>query len=214
MVTWLSGYVNGNVTDTLHAVSSFTVLRPAVEQAYFQLREMPTADWSGTHLGFVQFVGLSLLSDRAPLPATDTKTSLAKGVGTMRDEFQVFRMGLWSVLFAKQAVNPSPIDADDARWRLREIAAPKTPLDVDHRVGTGFVMSPYPSAPWKNDWTTNDRTSSLHGYPDFEMALDVYAWREGLFDYARDTSARMSPGADYLHAYWLGRFLGLFDATE
>ncbi len=214
MAKWLSGYANGSIGDLLNTVSSFTVLKAQIEQADFQRREMATADWSGTHLGFVQLIGLSLLSDRAPLPGTDTKTSINKGIGTMRDQFQVFRMGLWSVLFAKLAPMPSAVDVDDARWRLREMAAPKIPLDVDHRVATDFVMSPYPLVPWKLDWTTNDRTQSLHGYPHFEMGIDVYLWRSGPFEYSRNTSFRLSPGADYLHAYWLGRHLGLFTATE
>ena len=87
-------------------------------------------------------------------------------------------------------------------------------LDVDHRVSASFVMAPYPSLPWKNDWTTTDRTEGLYGYPLFETPLDVYAWRSNPFNYQQNTSGSEFPGADYLHAYWLGRYLGLFTATE
>ena len=77
------------------------------------------------------------------------------------------------------------------------------------------VYSPLPTIAWKNDWTTTDRTASLHGYPLFEMGLDVCRWRVSPFGYARDLSAVEVPaGADYLHAYWLARWLGLIDAAE
>ena len=119
-----------------------------------------------------------------------------------------------SVLFASLAPVLQPADAENARWRLREIAAPKVPLDVDRRVSPDFVMAPYPSAPWKNDWTTTNRSQSLHGYPLFELPLDVYEWRSSPFDYERDATGRSYPGADYSHAYWLARFLGVINATE
>jgi hypothetical protein len=123
-------------------------------------------------------------------------------------------MGLWSVLFATKVTTPATIDIDNARWRLREIPAARMQLDIDHRVGPGFVMAPFPDLPWKNDWTTSDRTGALYGYPLFEMPLDVYAWRSGPFDYFGNREGNTSPSVDYLHAYWLGRYLGLFSATE
>ena len=130
----------------------------SIEQANFTMKDMATADWSGTHLGFVQAYSLWLLAEKKPLPGFDAKASVKKDIETMRSNFQPFRMGLWSVLFAKLAGTPSAIDADNARWRLREMPAPKPQLVVDHRVGADFVMSPYPELPWKNDWATGDRT--------------------------------------------------------
>jgi hypothetical protein len=81
-------------------------------------------------------------------------------------------------------------------------------------VGAEFVMAPFPSLPWKNDWTTTDRTDGLYGPPLFELPLDVYVWRSGPFDYSGNVVDRLSPSVDYLHAYWLGRYLGLFSQAE
>jgi hypothetical protein len=214
MAAWLSAYVNGSASDLAKAVESWALLSSSVEQADFQERVLATADWSGTHLTFVEMASMRLLASRRSLPGFDTNASVQKGIETMRSNFQVFRLGLWSVLFATLSGTPQTIDVDNARWRLREFSQPKSQLNVDHRISADFVMSPYPDEPWKNDWTTTDRTESLYGYPLFEMPIDVYAWRSGPFDYHIDTEDRTSPGADYLHAYWIGRYLGLLTAAE
>jgi hypothetical protein len=214
LAAWLSAYVNGSSSDLTKTIESWSLLKTSVEDANVQMRELSTADWSGTHLNFVGFSAMNLLAQKKPLPGYDAAGSVQKGIDTMKKNFQVFRMGAWSVLFASLASAKDPIDAGDALWRLREFPGPKSELDVDHRVGADFVMSPYPSAPWKNDWTTTDRTSSLHGYPIFEVPPDVYRWRSGPFDYRIDSENVRFPGADYLHAYWLARWLGLVPASE
>jgi hypothetical protein len=214
MSVWLSAYVNNDSGDLTAAVTSWAALQSSIEQANFQQREYMTGDWSGTHLTFAQFISMHWLAAKKPLPAINADTSVRKGFDKMKSDFSPFRMGLWSVVFSKLASASDPADVDNARWRLREIPSPRSMLDVDHRVGAAFVMAPYPSLPWKNDWTTTDRTEGLYGYPLFETPLDVYAWRSGPFDYRENTVDHEYPGADYLHAYWLGRQLGLFTATE
>jgi hypothetical protein len=211
---WFSAYVNNDFSDLTAAVTSWTALQTSIEQANFQQREYMTADWSGTHLTYTQFIAMHWLAARKPLPAINADTSVRNGFDKMKSDFSPFRMGLWSVVFVKLASTSDPVDVDNARWRLREVPSPRSRLDVDHRVGAAFVMAPYPSVPWKNDWTTNDRTEGLYGYPLFETPLDVYAWRLGPFDYRENTVDHECPGADYLHAYWLGRHLALFTATE
>ncbi len=214
MSVWLSAYVNNDSGDLTSALTSWTALQSSIEQANFQQREYMTGDWSGTHLTFAQFIAMHWLATKKPIPTVNADTSVRKGFDKMKADFSPFRMGLWSVVFSKLASASAPVDVDNARWRLREMPSPRSMLDVDHRVSASFVMAPYPSLPWKNDWTTTDRTEGLFGYPLFETPLDVYAWRSGPFDYRQNTSASEFPGADYLHAYWLGRYTGLFTATE
>jgi len=212
LAAWLDYYLNGGSLTT--ALTDWTAQANIIENASFQTKQYATADWSGTHLTFVEFIGMTMLDARKPLPTVNAATSLRKGIEKMQSDFTTFRMGLWSVLFATKVSTPSMADIDGARSRLREIPAPRMMLDIDHRVGAGFVMNPFPQVPWKNDWTTHDRSSSLHGYPLFSLPLDVYAWRSAPFDYVGDHEGVSSPSADYLHAYWLGRYLGLFSATE
>lgn len=214
MSVWLSAYVNNDSGDLTSTLTSWTTLQASIEQANFQQREYMTGDWSGTHLTFVQFISMHWLAAKKAIPTANADTSVRKGFDKMKSDFSPFRMGLWSVVFAKLASTQDQVDIDNARWRMREIPSPRSMLDVDHRVSASFVMAPYPSLPWKNDWTTTDRTEGLFGYPLFETPLDVYAWRSGPFDYRENTSASEYPGADYLHAYWLGRYIGLFSATE
>ena len=214
LAAWLAYYLTSDLGDMADAMSDWATQATIIENAGFQTKELCTADWSGTHLTFVEMIGMSMLDARKPLPTINASTSIRKGIEKMQSDFTTFRMGLWSVLFASKVTVPAQVDIDSARWRLREIPAPRMQLDIDHRVGPGFVMAPFPSLPWKNDWTTTDRTDSLHGFPLFEQPLDVYAWRSGPFDYWGNREGSLSPSVDYLHAYWLGRYLGLFDASE
>jgi hypothetical protein len=212
LAAWLDYYANGGSLAT--AIADWTAQSTVLANAGFQTKALSTADWSGTHLTFVEFIGMTILDARKPLPTVNASTTLRAGIEKMRSDFTAFRMGLWSVLFATKVGAPAHADIDNARDRLREIPAPRMQLDVDHRVSADFVMCPFPSVPWKNDWTKNDRTDSLYGYPLFSLPLDVYVWRSGPLDYAGNHEGVASPSADYLHAYWLGRYLGLFSATE
>jgi hypothetical protein len=90
-------------------------------------------------------------------------------------------------------------------------------MNVDHRLRSDFVMSPFPVSPWKGDWTQpgTDRTPSLRSYPLFEaMTYTVYDWKEPPFMYRGDSTGLSYPGADYIIAYWLGRHLGVFTESE
>jgi hypothetical protein len=124
-------------------------------------------------------------------------------------------MGLWGVIFARLGTIPHADSANQALWRLREVPAPKTQVEIDHRISADYVMSPFPSAPWKNDWTKNDRTQSLRSYPLFEASVHtVYAWKQSPLEYKGRIMEAEFPGADYLFAYWLGRSLGVLNASD
>jgi len=214
LAAWLAWYTTGDLKYLGILTADWAVQKTIVENANFQIRYLATADWSGTHLTFVGLFSHWLLDQRKPMPTGSIAPSLQLGFNKMRSDFTVFRMGLWSVLFATKAASPTQADIDNARWRLRELPVPRPQLDVDHRVSAGFCMSPYPNLPWKNDWTTTDRLDSLHGYPLFEQPLDVYSWKAGPFRYEGNREAIANPNVDFEHAYWLGRWLGLFSATE
>lgn len=213
---WLAAYVTGKIGFFIRATAEWAIQAPVLAQGNVTtVYSNGIADWSGTHLSFVEYVVFNTLGQRYPLPGVRAKSAVASGVDAIYAHFTKVRMGLWSVAFASLGAAPRPAAADDARWRLREFPTPKPQFDVDHRINPAFVMSPYPSQPWKNDWTRNDRTQSLRGYPLFEgMACRVYAWSANTFEYRVNSTGTSFPGADYLHAYWLGRQLGVFAANE
>ena len=123
----------------------------------------------------------------------------------LRDDFEWRGLGTLPHSDAAQA----------ALWRLRELPAPKPRLAIDHRIRSDFVMSPFPSAPWKFDWEDNDRTQSQRMMPLFEAsAYTVYAWKHSPLEYKASSVAVDYPGADFLFAYWLGRSLDLFTAAD
>lgn len=213
---WLAAYVTRQTDFFVNATSEWAVQSPVLAQGNATLLySNGIADWSGTHLGLVGYAIFKTLGQKYPLPGANAAKVVASGVDVVYGHFAGLRMGLWDVAFAALGTVRRAEAADEARWRLREIPAPKTELDVDHRINAAFVMSPYPSAPWKNDWTQNDRTQSLRGYPLFEgIAQQACTWTAVPFTYRNDTTGRQFPGTDYLHAYWLGRQMGVFSARD
>jgi hypothetical protein len=212
---WLAGYVTGNTAYDAEAVKEWQREAQNIANGNNMIYMYGIADWSGTHLTAVQFLLYNLLSELHPLPNQDTTTALQSGMEKLHKEFAPVRLGLLSVAFAKLAKSPHPDAATAARWRLRELPAPKIQIDEDHRINPSYVMSPFPSAPWKKDWMETDRTQSLRSYPLFEAtAYTVYDWKQSPFEYRSDNRNLAYPGADYLLAYWLGRSLKVFSATE
>lgn len=214
LAQWLADDVVGGLTYDLNLAEEWNLQASDVQNAGFQKVDIITADWSGTNLTCLEYICMYLLSQKASIPGTNAQGLIVQGIDTMQSNFHQFRLGLWSVLFATLSHAPLASSADDARWRLRELSAPKPTAVIDHRVNAGFTMSPFPTAPWKNDWTTSDRTQSLVGYPMFEINIEDYAWKDSALAYSQNTSGGRQPEADYLLAYWLGRSLGLFSPTE
>ena len=212
---WLAAWSTGNPVAQSETVKEWKRQSSALASGSNTVYSNGTADWSGTHLSAVQYLLFNLLTEQFPLPGIDTKTVLKKGVENVYRQFSRVPMGLWSVVFAAMGTMPHADARQDALWRLREIPAPKTQVDVDHRIGTDFVMSPFPSAPWKLDWTETDRTQSLRAYPLFEAsAYSVYDWKQSVLDYRANTVGGQLPGVDFLFAYWLGRNLGVFGSAD
>ncbi len=213
---WLAAYVTRNLPYLLRATEEWNLQAPILQQGNITMvYKNGIADWSGTHLALVEYMMFRLLAERYALPGIDAGSTLRHGIEKIYRTFAKVRLGLWSVPFAKLGTSPHPDAAETARWRLRELPAPKPQLDVDHRIRPDYVMSPFPSAPWKQDWTQNDRTQSLRSYPLFEAsAYTVYDWKQSPFEYRSNNIGLAYPGVDYLIAYWLGRYLGVFSAGE
>ena len=212
---WLAAYSTRNTLALSEARKEWNRQASSLASGSNIFYSNGTADWSGTHLSIVQYLMFNLLSERFPLPGIDTRTVLKKGVENVYRQFSRVPMGLWSVAFAAMGTMPHTDAKKDALWRLREIPAPKTQVDVDHRIRPDYVMSPFPSAPWKFDWTRTDRTQSLRAYPLFEAsAYNVYDWKQSVLDYKANTVGGQLPGVDFLLAYWLGRTLGVFGSVD
>lgn len=212
---WLAAYSTRNTLALSEARKEWNRQSSSLASGNNTLYVNGTADWSGTHLSIVQYLMFNLLSERFPLPGIDTKTVLRKGVENVYRQFSRVPMGLWSVAFAAMGTVPHADAKKDALWRLREIPAPKTQVHIDHRIRPDYVMSPFPSAPWKFDWTRTDRTQSLRAYPLFEVsAYNVYDWKQSVLDYKANTVGGQLPGVDFLLAYWLGRTVGVFSSLD
>jgi hypothetical protein len=192
---WLAAYVTRKFSHLLRASAEWTVQAPILSEGNITVvYQDGIADWSGTHLAFVEYMLFSLLADRYPLPGIDAGSTLRHGIENIYQQFARVWMGLWSVPFAKLGTNPHDDAAWIAGWRLREIPAPQTQMDVDHRIRPDFVMSPFPISPWKLDWTQTDRTQSLRAYPPFEtMTYTVYDWKEPPFLYKVNSTGLSYP---------------------
>jgi hypothetical protein len=212
---WLAAYATHEPVAIAAASKEWNRQASALANGSNTLYWNGITDWSGTHLAAVQYLMFNVLSIRYPLPGIDTKAVLKSGVENIYRQFAKVPMGLWSVAFAKLGTIPHADAASSALWRLREFPAPKRQLDIDHRIRPDFVMSPFPSASWKNDWAVNDRTQSLRMYPLFEAsAYTVYDWKQSPLEYKANNVGGNFPGADYLLAYWLGRLTGVFSSTD
>ncbi len=105
---------------------------------------------------------------------------------------------------------------DQALWGLRSFPFPKHSYPVDYRIRGDWVLSPFPSLPWKLDWTTDPgRMQGLFGHGLVETSVDAYRWNAGPFDIAGGpVPPDTSPGVDYLFLYWMARSGGLIGATD
>ena len=213
---WLAAAVTGDATYIGNAESEWLLQSATVQNGNGMIYSQGIADWSGTHLNVCEYVMLGQLEQKLDLGFLGTAPGpkIAAGVDTAKGYLARQRMGLWSVAFAAMGTAPDAAQADDVKWRLREITAPKFQADVDHRIDPDFVMSPYPSLPWKLDWTTTDRSQSLNAYPFFEQQSGLYAWKDNPMHYKTNSVGVTHPGADFSHAYWLARATGVLDANN
>ncbi|NOU31378.1 MAG: hypothetical protein HOO96_26060 [Polyangiaceae bacterium] len=210
---WLAATINGNLTRRLAAEQQW-IQRRLELQAYAVEYRQGIADWSGTHLTFVGSLVDILLSSRMDLGGT-SKQSVGDFIDRSQENLKDQRLVVWTFLrerFGK--TRPAAQWIEDGKWRLREMPFPKPSIIIDHRVDPSFCMAPYPSLPWKNDWTTSDRSQALVSYPLFEGETNDMVWKNGIMGYRFDSRGRRHPGTDYLHLYWFGRRHGILVPGE
>lgn len=213
--SWLTAVVTSDpitkVTYQGKAEAAWQVYKTPIEQNT-KLYSQGTADWSGLNLGFVGNLFKTVLADGYDVGG-NAKATYRKVIEDSWSGLRRQRLPLWNLLRGAFGTGPAdPASIDDALWRLREMPFPKSIQEVDHRIAPDFCMSPYPSLPWKNDWTTTDRTQALRSAPLFEEALDIYRFRVEM-RYAGNANAR-PPAPEYLVAYWFGRKQGLVASTD
>jgi hypothetical protein len=178
-----------------------------VDQGNGAFWEYGTSDWSGNHLIIQGLLVPYLVSSQVKDGHLgELKEGMRKSVERMRHT----RLGLYQMIGATLGdFSPAAPELEQSLWVLREFPSPKVEHDYDWRIHPQYCMSPFPSLPWKNDWTTTNRLQSLTGYPLFEKVPDIFAWKQGPFGFRRGESPVQSPGMDYLFAYWFGRYYGV-----
>jgi hypothetical protein len=183
-------------------------------QAYAVEYKKGIGDWSGMHLTFIGTLVDRLLANRLDLGG-NAQDTVADFIDRSHENVKDQRLVIWHFLREKFGKTKASADqVEDGRWRLREMPTVKpSQIAVDHRISPEFCMAPYPALPWKNDWTTTNRTQSLLGYPLFEDSLGVMVWKNGM-DYTYANAGVRYPGTDYLHLYWFARKHGLVAAGQ
>jgi len=170
------------------------------------------ADWSGTHLGICSRIAAVELADRLgsrwrPL------FEFSVGAGHWWIGAYARSTAMWSIAHA--GYNADAGARAQALATLQEFPYPKPRAGIDHRLAADWVPSPFPSLPWKLDWMTSPgRQQSLHSRPLYQTQVSNYAWRSGPLQKGGPPRPWEHHGGDYLFAYWVGRHLGVFSATD
>lgn len=175
------------------------------------------ADWSGNHLHTITYIMIILL-------ASKSSSDPYLGVYRMgyRNAWNCVRhtrpalLSLGYAAFGGSTVKPNDADwFEDAHWVLREMPAVNAGYAVNHSLRADWCISPFPSLPWKRDWMTDEgRQGSLYAYALYQQPQTCYQWKENPISFKGGGSGMLGNGADYLHAYWLGRKFGVIGADE
>jgi hypothetical protein len=218
----LSYLLSGDIADYLEYVGYYTVVQEwLVDMGNGSTYEYGISDWSGNHLNLQSLLTLYLMADHAAGPlnnladhAEDYRVGMAEGLARMRHT----RVGLLQLVYgALGAFATPPPELEDALWVMREMPLPKIhDAAIDWRIHPSFCMSPFPNLPWKGDWADpgQDRSQSLTAYPLFERTTDAFLWKSMPGTYRGFASGVEEPGADYLFAYWFGRWANVIDETD
>lgn len=171
------------------------------------------SDWSGIYMNIKSLSYFYLMEQylqikgRPVLHIAEYRQALTNALQRMRST----RLGFYQLAAATLGDFPTPPpELQDALWVMRSFATPKVQHNFDWRINPDFCISPVPNLPWKLDWAQpgSDRTHSLTIYPLFERNPSNIEWKEVPGSYfGSETTARRS-GADYLLAYWFGRYFG------
>ena len=171
------------------------------------------SDWSGQHLNTNALQTLALLDLIQGKPVSEiVKAGFVNGMYNTRSVRQPL-----VAISAHAFATPGPeFDAiwEDAVWSLREMPTHKRAVAMDIRVNGQWCASPLPSLFWKLDWSEGGRHQGLYGTPIF-MRGDTSCWyNNNPYSISRGESTTYAGGADFLHAYWLGRYFGVLTGNE
>jgi len=207
-------FMNGDTDAWLRYEELFPLMQPFVIDMGNGVRYDygSTLDCSGDHLIIQSLLVLyALTHELGHRHEADYRDGLRKALEIMRDT----RLGfLQLVAGTLGSFNPRPPEVEDALWVMREFQVPKTNVTYDHRIDPDFCLSPYPSLPWKGDWTTANRFEGLYSYPLFERNMDEsFQWKSTPMEFRGWASPVAGGYSDYLFAYWFGRHFGVIDAT-
>ncbi|MCA9772032.1 MAG: hypothetical protein KC466_06460 [Myxococcales bacterium] len=175
------------------------------------------SDWSGNHLTLAANASLQWAVDHSG--DTELAERWRMAAGRAWEELRLLESPLHAAYaLSIQGTQPAIVDAatDAALWGLRTFPFPKHPYPVDRTIRADFVLSPYPSLPWKLDWETNPgRQQSLDGFTMLETNVDQYLWNGSPFGLRSGGNGdRRMGGADYLFLYWLARAGGVIGETD
>jgi len=186
-----------------------------VELGNGPMYEFGTSDWSGNQLNMETMLVLYTIAEaleKDPFYVMDAhKNDIQEGMRKSLDLFQGLNLGLFHLVYATLGGYSTPHPSlQKAIWILESFPCPKPFHYFDWRIHPEFCMSPFPELPWKFDWQepSQDRTQSLIAYPLFEQNTLNYQWKANPFVY-KNTGYRVNNAADYLIAYWFGRYHGV-----
>lgn len=214
--SWLYATVTTDLADSLvyklKAQGYWSVGKPIQKQTPV-IYEQGTVDWSGQHLSSIGDLVAYNLAKRIDLNG-DALSGFVAEIDASHKNLEKQRFANWHILKAAfgTGAGPSSPFIQDAKSRMNEARYPKTSFNLDHRISSTFCMAPYPALPWKNDWTTNDRSEGLDSHPLFEMHPDIMYWKTGQGYLGFEGFE--APGGDFLHLYWFARKYGLFTAKD
>ena len=171
------------------------------------------SDWSGQHLNTNALQTLALLDLIQGNPVSElVKAGLVNGMYNTKTVRQPL-VAVSTFAFATPGPEFDEI-LEDAIWSLREMPTHKRGVNVDMRVDGHWCASPLPSLFWKLDWFDGGRHQGIYGTPIF-MRGDASCWyNNNPYSVSWGESATYAGGADFLHAYWLGRYFGVLTGDE
>lgn len=175
------------------------------------------ADWSGLSLGSVGWYAMIVLAEELQFDHLDqyrkTFTQTWRSIRSLRRHF--YTIAAWGTANSEDR-NTYGDYIKDAIWGLREFPYPKPMVSVDHRINPEWSASPLPSLPWKYIGTDREPAEGYQGlymYPGFEHLYICcnYCWKDNphAIGGGCENSQQLLPAVDYLHAYWMARFVNL-----
>ena len=215
LASLLAGITNKGFLADFLVQSGLSLLRAPPLKLYAQSGGGPfylfgISDWSGNHLTLTTTLAFQRLLSHTT--ATDLQALWSQASAVAWETLRTLDHPLHAALAIGSGaldddINKRKSAIDEVKWGLRSFPFPKHPFTVDHRIRDDFVLSPFPSLPWKLDWLTNaGRQQSIRAYPLFEQQVAEYRWNDGHFTIGSvGLGDQRVPGADYLFLYWVSR---------